>query len=216
MAMRRLGSLARTVLVTSLFAGVAHAADSQTASVTPQALHAKILYCETCHGIQAQGFRGAFPIPRLAGQQPEYIQNQLKAFIEKRRTNAVMFRVAHVLSPAMVAELAAHFKTLDPKPLTGSATRLTTAGKETFEHGIPSENVPACSSCHGPDAKGAGEFPRLAGQLDDYVIAKLTHWSQERGQDPEKPDPSAIMAPIAHELTKEQITAVAAYLSHLE
>jgi cytochrome c553 len=60
------------------------------------------------------------------------------------------------------------------------------------------------------------QFPRLAGQLDGYVINKLTNWSRERGQDPQKPDNSEIMAPIAEKLTKEQIAAVAAYVSYLK
>jgi cytochrome c553 len=42
------------------------------------------------------------------------------------------------------------------------------------------------------------------------------NWSKERGQDPAKPDTSAIMEPIAHGLTEPQIAAVAAYLSYLE
>jgi cytochrome c553 len=42
------------------------------------------------------------------------------------------------------------------------------------------------------------------------------NWSSERGQDPKHPDSSAIMQPIAHNLTKSQIAAVAAYLNHLE
>ena len=127
-----------------------------------------------------------------------------------------MFGVAHVLSPSMVAGLAAHFKELNPKPLGGAPKTIVAEGKAIFEQGVPSANVPACASCHGPEAKGNGEFPRLAGQLDDYIISKLTNWTKERGRDPAEPDTSAIMAPIAHQLTKEQIAAVAAYLSYLE
>jgi Cytochrome c len=70
--------------------------------------------------------------------------------------------------------------------------------------------------CHGPEAKGEGPFPRLAGQLHDYIFNKLVNWSKERGQDPANPDTSAIMAPIAHGLTQSQIKAVAAYLSYLD
>ncbi|MGC1863743.1 MAG: cytochrome C, partial [Methylocystis sp.] len=61
-----------------------------------------------------------------------------------------------------------------------------------------------------------GAFPRLAGQLNDYVFNKLVNWSKERGQDKSKPDTSAIMEPIAHGLTEPQIKAVAVYLSSLE
>ena len=82
--------------------------------------------------------------------------------------------------------------------------------------GVPETNVAPCSSCHGPEAKGEGAFPRLAGQLNDYVSNKLVNWSKERGQDKSKPDTSAIMEPIAHGLTEPQIKAVAAYLSSLE
>ena len=155
-------------------------------------------------------------MPRLAGQQPEYLKNQLQAFIERRRTNPVMFNVAHVLNPAMVTDLAAYFKDLDPKPLGGAPKELVAAGKKIYEEGVPSAEVPPCASCHGPDAKGTDAFPRLAGQLHDYVAKKLMNWSKERGQDTAKPDTSAIMAPIAHSLTEPQVKAVAAYLSYLE
>jgi cytochrome c553 len=179
-------------------------------------LRAKIDYCKTCHGLSGQGFRGAFPMPRLAGQQPEYLENQLKAFLEKRRTNPVMFNVAHALSPAMMTALTAQFRDLNPKPLGGAPRDLAAAGKKIYEDGVPGTDIPACASCHGADAKGNGPFPRLAGQLHDYMSKKLSNWSKERGQDPGKPDTSAIMEPIAHGLTSSQVAAVAAYLSYLE
>ena len=183
--------------------------------VSKQALQAKIEYCKTCHGVSGQGFRGAFPMPRLAGQQPDYLENQLKAFIERRRKNPIMFNVAHVLNPAMLDALAAHFKDLDPKPLGGAPTQLVDAGKKIYQEGVPDKDIPACASCHGPEAKGDGAFPRLAGQLHDYTFRKLANWSKERGQDPANPDTSAIMEPIAHGLSESQIAAVAAYLSYL-
>jgi cytochrome c553 len=177
---------------------------------------AKVQYCKTCHGLSGQGFRGAYPMPRLAGQQPEYLENQLRAFVERRRTNPVMFNVAHVLSPSMVSGLATYFKDLDPKPLGGAPRELAVAGKKIYQEGIAGTDVPPCASCHGPGAKGEGAFPRLAGQLHDYILTKLVNWSKERGQDPARPDTSAIMEPIAHGLTQPQIAAVAAYLSYQE
>ena len=155
-------------------------------------------------------------MPRLAGQQAEYFENQLRAFIERRRTNPIMFNVAHVLSPSMLTALAAQFRALNPRPLGGASKDLVAMGKTIYEQGVPDANVPPCASCHGADAKGDGAFPRLAGQLNDYTGRKLVNWSKERGQDPAKPDTSAIMEPIAHGLTQPQIAAVAAYLSYLE
>ncbi len=191
-------------------------AEDKTGQVSKQELKAKTDYYKTCHGIDGQGFRGSYPMPRLAGQQPEYIENQLKAFIERRRNNPVMFNVAHTLTPAMLDALTGEFKNLNPKPLGGASKALVPEGKKIFDEGIPSANVPACASCHGPEAKGDGQFPRLAGQLYDYVTKKLSNWDKERGQDKANPDSSSIMQPIAHDLTEAQIKAVAAYVSQLD
>jgi cytochrome c553 len=196
------------------FSVAVHAQDKAT--VSQPELQAKIDYCKTCHGFEGQGYRGFYPMPRLAGQQGEYIENQLHAFIERRRQNPVMFNVAHVLNPAMVKGLAAYFGSLNPKPLGGGPKELVAAGKKIYEEGVPASDIPPCGSCHGPEAKGDGVFPRLAGQLNDYIMRKLTNWDKERGQDPKNPDTSAIMEPIAHNLTEQQIDAVAAYLSYLE
>ena len=205
---------AAALLIAVSISTVTHAQE-KAAPVSAQKLKAKTDYCKTCHGIDGQGFRGSYPMPRLAGQQPEYIENQLKAFIERRRNNPVMFNVAHVLSPAMLTALTDDFKNLNPKPLGGAPKAIVPEGKKIYDEGVPSANVPPCASCHGPEAKGEGQFPRLAGQLYDYVIRKLSNWDKERGQDKAKPDSSAIMQPIAHDLTETQIRAVAAYVSQL-
>ena len=80
------------------FAGGARAEDTDKSPVSKQQLQAKQTYCENCHGVSAQGFHGYYPIPRLAGQQPEYLKNQVQAFVERRRTNNIMFNVSHVLA----------------------------------------------------------------------------------------------------------------------
>jgi len=177
-------------------------------------LEAKLEYCKTCHGLSGQGYLGWFPMPRLAGQQPEYIEAQLKAFIERRRANPVMRNVAHVLSPSMISALANHFQHLNPPPFGGAPRGSTGLGKKIYEEGLPESNVPACSACHGPDGHGQNEIPRLAGQLYPYMVGQLTGWAKERGQGTSV-DTSAIMAPTAHNLTRSQIEAVAAYVSYL-
>ena len=199
------------------FGGAAHAESTDNSAVSRQEVQAKLTYCENCHGVSGQGFHGFYPIPRLAGQQQEYLKNQVQAFVERRRTNNIMFHVSHVLSPAMLTALADSFHDLNPRALTSAApNELMTAGKKIYDEGISESDVPPCASCHGPDAKGDGQFPRLAGQLSDYVVNKLKNWTKERGQDPKNPDSSAIMQPIAHGLTEQQIKAVAAYLNHQE
>lgn len=209
-------ALPAAVLLIAVCAPVrAHAAADSALST--QAVDAKLKYCEVCHGASGRGFHGYYPIPRLAGQPVEYIENELKGFAERKRVNRtspgatnVMFNVGHVLSPAMTKALATKFHELNPKPVGGAPTAHVAEGEKIFKAGIPSANVPPCGSCHGDDGKGNGPFPRLAGQLYAYVVAQLTNWSHERTE-----QNSDIMAPIAHELTRPQIEAVAAYVSDL-
>jgi len=177
-------------------------------------LEAKLEYCKTCHGLSGQGYLGYFPMPRLAGQQPEYMEAQLRAFIERRRSNPIMRNVAHVLSPSMIAALARHFHDLNPPPFGGGPRGSIATGKRIYEEGLPEANVPACSACHGMEGKGQNEIPRLAGQLYPYMVGQLAGWRQERGQGTAV-DTSAIMAPTAHNMTRSQIEAVAAYVSNL-
>ena len=213
-------SLGRRRILTSLgfqlAASAALLATALTGIARADDVQGKLGYCKDCHGVAAQGYRGYFPIPRLAGQQPQYLENQLRAFIQHRRTNNIMFNVAHALSPAMVSALAAHFRSLNPAPIGGAPKGLAAEGRKIFQDGVPDSNIAACAACHGPDATGTGEIPRLAGQLYPYVIKELVNWGHERGQNPARPDTSAIMSPVAHSLNKSQIDAVAAYVSELK
>jgi cytochrome c553 len=191
-------------------AGVVSAAESRGG------VEAMIEYCQDCHGASGRGYRGFFPIPRLAGQQPEYFKNQLQAFIERRRANSIMFGVAHVLNPEMMAALAADFHAFNPTPIGGAPKERAALGRKIFEDGLPDANIAACAACHGPEATGRRQVPRLAGQLYPYVARALTNWDKERGQDRSKPDTSATMEPIAHSLNQQQIEGIAAFVSELK
>jgi cytochrome c553 len=68
--------------------------------------------CSTCHG--AKGL-GTPQLPRLAGQHPRYIEDQLKQFNKRERTNdnAVMHTVASKLSELETHAVAEYIATLD-------------------------------------------------------------------------------------------------------
>ena len=211
----RLHSLHVTLPVLAMVVSAAAPADEGGGGAfPPHALHAKLDYCKTCHGLSGEGYRGYFPMPRLAGQQPKSVENQLRAFIERRRTNPVMFNVARVLNPAMISALAENFRALNSRPVGGAPKERMAAGKTIYEDGLAESNVPACAACHGPDAMGQGEIPRLAGQLFPYTVKVLTNWTKERGQG--ATDPSAIMVTTAHNLSQSQVAAIAAYVSDLK
>jgi cytochrome c553 len=181
-------------------------------------VQAKVEYCMDCHGPSGRGYHGFLTMPRLAGQTAPYLENQLRAFMERRREKNIFINMArvHGLNPALRAALAARFRELNPPPFGGAPRHLVAAGARIYEEGIPEANVPACSACHGPGAIGQNEIPRLAGQLFSYTVKELTHWNKERGQGSAKDDTSAVMAPIARNLTQSQIAAIAAYVSYLK
>ena len=193
----------------------ARGSDTEALSTFKRDFQAKVTYCKTCHGLSGEGFRGYSVMPRLAGQRRDYFENQIRAFVERRRKNNFMFNVARVLSPAMVTALAAHFSDLNAEPVRGAPSDLVAAGRKLYEQGVPGSDVQPCASCHGPDAQGDGAVPRLASQLASYTLKTLTNWSEERGQDAANPDVSAVMEPIAHGLSQAQMSALAAYLSDL-
>lgn len=213
-----MASMRLALAVAALTIAASHIEGASAAGVSAKDVKAKMDYCEVCHGLSGQGFVGYYPMPRLAGQQIEYIENELKGFAERKRQNTVspektnvMFNVGHVLSPEMIKALATNFYDLNPKPVGGAPPGSRGDGKKIFEEGVPAADVPACATCHGADAKGNGPIPRLAGQLYPYVVTQLTTWADERTE-----QNSEIMAPIAHGLTESQINAVAAYVSNLE
>lgn len=67
--------------------------------------------CTMCHG---GGFMGQNEIPRVAGQQHDYIVKQLKDFKERRRTNDAgnMASVSRTLSDDDIENLAQYLTTL--------------------------------------------------------------------------------------------------------
>lgn len=210
---RRVALLLAIAVFLTVAANQGRAEDGLVRATTGD-IDAKFEYCTTCHGPSAQGFRGYFIMPRLAGQQPQYIENQLHAFLERRRVNPVMANVAHGITSAMIPALAQRMSALNPPPYGGAPSGDVALGKEIFANGLPDQNVPACSACHGPDAKGQREIPRLAGQLYWYMVYTLSIWSSERGQGGRE-DISWIMRPTVANLTPKEVQALAEYVSSL-
>jgi cytochrome c553 len=198
-----------------VFSGAGRAGDTDRHAFANYGLEAKIQYCTDCHGSSGRGYHGFFLMPRLAGQPTEYLVKQLHAFAERRRGNTMPLRMSrvHGLNPSTRRAVASHFSHLNPGPFGMGPRALVASGKRIYEEGIPGANVPACSACHGPEAKGNGaEIPRLAGQLYGYTFKVLVNWGKEREQGPG--NPSNIMKTVTQNMTRSQSAAVAAYLSH--
>ncbi len=211
--------LAASALVFAMaFPALGRAGDLDSPSTGRGALNAKVEYCTYCHGPSGRGYRGFYTMPRLAGQTPEYLENQLRAFAELRRDRSIPVRMSrvHALKPSMRAALAAHFNGLNPPVVGRGSSEHAGTGRKIYEEGVPETNVPACVACHGPTGMGAGPSPRLAGQLSAYTQKQLLGWSRDRGQDPATVDSSAVMKSIAGSMSKTQVQAVSAYLNSLK
>jgi cytochrome c553 len=65
--------------------------------------------CESCHGLNGRGTASA---PAIAGQNPDYFYDQLKAFADESRTNDLlggMARIAKLLTEEKMQALKAYF-----------------------------------------------------------------------------------------------------------
>ncbi|MEY3200865.1 MAG: hypothetical protein RIR70_415 [Pseudomonadota bacterium] len=67
------------------------------------------------------------------------------------------------------------------------------------------EKSAACAACHGADGNSqAPDFPRLAGQPEDYLVVALNHYKNGKRK-------NAIMSGQAANLSKQDIADLAAY-----
>ena len=152
--------------------------------------------CLGCHGID--DYKNVYPtysVPKLVGQQPEYIVAALKAYRGKQRSHATMYAQASSLSDQDIEDVAAY---LAGKPLTVDAAPVGTA---------PAKVTGLCSACHGANGVGImGAYPTLAGQHADYLERALVEYQKGDRK-------NAIMQSFAVQLSAADIKAIAEYYS---
>ena len=167
--------------------------------------------CASCHGPAGRSTSSAFP--RLAGQQPAYLQAQLKGFRDRTRADpmaqAYMWGMSSRLDDATIAGLAAYSAKQKPARDAKVDPKLAQQGQEIFEKGIAGSNVPACVTCHGKNAEGNATFPRLAGQHADYLVKQLALFKSALRAGGNAP----IMHDVSQGMSFDQMTAVSAYLA---
>jgi cytochrome c553 len=173
---------------------------------------ANIKNCTWCHGTSAQGVSTA---PRLAGQRHQYIEKQLAGFHQHTRDNPFsrqyMWGAVAALSPKSVHELANYFSTLPPRSADDGDPALVATGKTIYELGIPDSNVVSCLVCHGPNAEGVRDIPRLGGLAYSYLKRRLAQWGEGYHAAGSYPMPR-----VARSLSPNEIDALASYLSFIK
>jgi cytochrome c553 len=197
--------LAATVALSVAAAAVR--ADEPDASARVHAERSAVTVCATCHGTRGNSTQPKFP--RLAGQNPHYLAAQLKGFRSQTRGDpdavSYMWGMTREFDDAMIEALARYYSEQQPEPAAARTSAQLEHGREIYEHGVASQGVPACSSCHGADAHGTQDFPRLAGQHAQYILKQLASFQSSMRN-------VAIMRGVVQNLRPAEMESVAAYL----
>ena len=187
-------------------------AGSVLAAVAAHAESPAVRNCTWCHGALAHGYS---PAPGLAGQQYQYLANQLADFHTHSRDNPFskqyMWGAAENLSASSAHDLAMYFSKLPPKPANDGDADLVVMGRAIYQEGMPDANIVACVVCHGPNAEGVGQIPRLGGLAYSYLKRRLEQWAEGYNATAGPPMPD-----ISRKLSTAQINALASYLSFIK
>lgn len=173
---------------------------------------AKSITCAACHGAEGNS---ANPLwPNLAGQHAKYIVNQLGAFKEGKRVNALMSSQAMLLSEDDMANLAVYYEGLSRATQTVADPDLVERGEALYRAGNAETGVAACIACHGPKGVGnaAAQYPSLSGQHAAYTEKTLKDY---RSGERQSVAGNNAMNDIASKLTDDEIKALASYVQGL-
>ena len=162
--------------------------------------------CFLCHGAQGESTSEIFP--RLAGQHAEYITKQLTAFKNGQRKSTAMSEMVSKLTPDEMVALGKYYEKMSIPREDPKDPQLAAVGRYIFYNGNKFSGVPACVSCHGANAEGAANLPRLATQFSGYIHTQLKSFNKR-----ERTNDNAVMHVVAEKMTELEMAAVAEYVS---
>lgn len=197
-------------LLVSLSIGLALLASGAQAAGDAAAGKAKSVTCLACHGPDGNSPNPIWP--KLAGQHPGYILQQLKDFKAGHRKNDLMTPMAAPLSEQDMENLAAYFSSQKQSAGTAAADQVE-LGEQIFRAGNLNSKVTACMACHGPTGMGnplAG-FPRISGQHAAYLEKALKDYRAGNRTN----DANRMMQGVTARMSDAEIAAVTQYLQGL-
>jgi cytochrome c553 len=140
------------------------------------------------------------------------VEKQLANFRAHTRDNPFarqyMWGAARNLDAPSVRNLATYFASLPPRAAGDGVPNLVALGRTIYQEGMPDGNIVACVVCHGPNAEGVREIPRLGGLDYSYLKRRLEQWNQGYHAAAGPP-----MISISSKLSSDQMEALASYLS---
>ena len=169
--------------------------------------------CVACHGDNGISLNPVWP--KLAGQNPKYLEVQLHEFKkgpDGNRNNAVMYGIAMTLSDSDITNLSAYYASLKSSVGLVKDDYLD-LGRNIYRGGNMDIKMQACMSCHGPNGQGnyAAAIPMLSGQHSEYTYQQLKKFQASTRSN----DYNKMMRNIVHRMTDEEMKAVASYIEGL-
>lgn len=162
--------------------------------------------CFLCHGAQGESTSEVFP--RLAGQHSEYIAKQLNAFKSGQRKSTAMVEMVSKLTPDEMLALGKYYEKFSIPREEAKDPQLAAMGRYIYHNGNKFSGVPACVSCHGTNAEGAANLPRLATQFSGYIHTQLKSFNKR-----DRTNDNAVMHAVVEKMTELEMAAVAEYVS---
>ena len=198
----------RPLLLSSIAAAAALLAPTSAWAQADEARAKKIAggSCFLCHGAMGESTSEIFP--RLAGQHAEYIAKQLNAFKSGQRKSTAMAEMVSKLTPDEMLALGKYYEKFSIPREEAKEPQLAAMGRYIYHNGNKFSGVPACVSCHGQNAEGAANLPRLATQFSGYIHTQLKSFNKR-----DRTNDNAVMHVVAEKMTELEMAAVAEYVS---
>ena len=165
----------------------------------------RALICGYCHGNDGNSVKPE--VPNLAGQNPDYLLQQVGHFASGEREDFVMNSLASKFTEMDQINLAIFYASQKVKAVRVDQVRAQ-QGKRLYQL--------RCQACHGINGRGKASYARLAGQKAVYIKITLENFRDNSlGKLNHKKRRSKIMESIARRLTDRHIQNLAAYIASM-
>ncbi|MEY4761885.1 MAG: hypothetical protein RLZZ200_1741 [Pseudomonadota bacterium] len=214
----RAATFAVSLSALALFAAPAFAADAAPIKGNAEAGATKAATCMACHGPNGNGSISP-EWPALAGQGANYIAEQVAAVKDGKRSIPTMLPIVQGLSAQDIADIGVYFARQTPMGREADSATWA-AGEKLYRNGDTARAIPACTTCHGPAAKGtpAANYPALRAQHAAYTLKQLNDYASDvrytkdaKGKS-QAPANAAMMQTIASRLTADERRSLASYI----